>query len=76
MEMKPGAFPVPEEEMLVMKNFTSRRIDEMLAAFRKAGIPRIELKAVITDTNQSWPFYQLYEELKKEHEIMSKKDES
>ena len=67
--------PAIEEEMLVMKNFTSRRIDELLAALRKAGVPKIALKAVVTETNCNWTFYALYEELKKEHEAMSKKDE-
>lgn len=66
--------PVIEEEVLVMKNFTSRRIDELLGNLRKAGVPKIALKAVITDTNCSWTFYDLYVELKKEHETMSGKD--
>lgn len=60
------------EEMLVMKNFTSRRIDELLINFRKAGVPKIPLKAVITDQNSQWTFYHLYEELKSEHAAMSK----
>lgn len=64
--------PVIGEEMLVMKNFTSRRIDELLAGLRRAGVPKIRLKAVITETNCSWTFYALYEELKKEHEAMAK----
>ena len=66
--------PVIEEEVLVMKNFTSGRIDQLLMGLRQAGVPRIHLKAVITDTNSSWSFYQLYEELKKEHKAMSGND--
>lgn len=58
----------PEEEVLVMKNFTSRRIDELLLAIRKAGLAKIELKAVVTPTNAQWPFYRLYEEIKEERE--------
>lgn len=69
-------FPVIEEEMLVMKNFTNRRIDELLSGLRRAGVPKIELKAVVTETNCGWTFYELYEELKKEREAMTKKDES
>lgn len=68
------ALPVIGEEMLVMKNFSSRRIDELLAAMRRAGIPRIDLKAVVTDTNCGWTFYELYQELLKEHEEMSKRE--
>lgn len=70
------ALPVVEEEMLVMKNFSSRRIDELLARLRRAGVPKIGLKAVVTETNCGWTFYALYEELKKEREAMTKKDEA
>lgn len=70
-----SSHPVIEEEILVMKNFTSRRIDQLLAELRRAGVPKINLKAVVTDTNCNWTFYALYEELKKEHEAMSKRDE-
>ena len=68
--------PELEEEMLVMKNFTNRRIDELLAGLRRACVPKVELKAVVTDTNFGWTFYALYEELKKEREAMTKKDEA
>ncbi|MFR1894637.1 DUF3783 domain-containing protein [Hungatella sp.] len=68
--------PELEEEMLVMKNFTNRRIDELLAGLRRAGVPKVELKAVVTETNCGWTFYSLYEELKKEREAMTKKDEA
>lgn len=64
------ALPIPEE-MLVMKNFTNRRIDELLMNLRKAGVPKIALKAVITEQNSQWTFYQLYGELKSEHAAMS-----
>ena len=33
---------------------------------RKAGLPKIELKAVVTPTNAQWPFYKLYEEIREE----------
>lgn len=59
-------FPAPEEEMLVMKNFTSRKIDELILAIRKAGLKKIELKAVVTPTNAGWTFYKLYEEIREE----------
>ena len=62
--------PVIPEEMLVMKQFSSRRLDELLLNLRKAGVPRIALKAVVTEQNAQWPFYSLYQELRKEHEAM------
>ena len=64
-------FPVIPEEVLVMKNFTSSRIDALLYGLRKAGVPKIALKAIITESNSKWTFYQLYEELKEEHAAMS-----
>ena len=60
-----------KEEMLVMKSFTSRRVDDLLANLRNAGVPRIALKAVITEQNSQWTFYELYGELRKEHAAMT-----
>ncbi|RHP47510.1 DUF3783 domain-containing protein [Clostridium sp. AF32-12BH] len=64
--------PMIQDEVLVMHGFTSRRIDELLAAFRKAGVVKVELKAIVTETNAHWTFYHLYEEIKEEHERMTK----
>lgn len=63
------------EEMLVMKGFTSSRIDLLLREFRKAGIGRINLKAIVTEHNQNWNSIELYRELKAEHEMMHAKKE-
>lgn len=75
-EQTAGECPVVEEEVLIMKNFSSRRIDELLMNLKRSGVSKIALKAVITDTNSKWSFYELYQELKKEHETMSGKEES
>ncbi|WP_124068336.1 DUF3783 domain-containing protein [Clostridium sp. E02] len=64
-----------EEELLVMKNFSNQRIDELLKNLKRAGVSKIALKAVITDTNINWNLYELYLELKKEHEVMSKNED-
>lgn len=69
-EQEEGDFPRITEEMLVMHNFSSRRLDELLLNLRKAGVPKIDLKAVVTESNVAWTFYQLYEEIKEEHEKM------
>ena len=45
-------------------------MDELLLRLRKSGIPRISLKAVVTDTNADWSFYQLYREISEEHRQM------
>lgn len=60
------------DEVLVMHNFTGRRMDELFMNLRKAGVPRIPLKAVVTETNCQWSFYHLYEEIREEHEKMTK----
>lgn len=70
-ELKQEECPDVEEEILVMKNFSNSRIDELLLNLRRAGVPKIDLKAVITDTNCKWKFHDLYLELKKEHDTMS-----
>ena len=65
-----GVLPIIPEEMLVMHGFTGRRIDELLLGLRKAGVPKVELKAIVTESNAGWTFYHLYEEIKEEHERM------
>lgn len=55
-----------QEEMMVFQGLTSKRLEMLLAAFRQEKIAKVELKAVITGTNQSWTWRQLYEELCKE----------
>lgn len=69
----PAASTVPEipVEMMVLKQFSNRRLDELLLNLRKAGVPKIGLKAVLTEHNSGWTFYHLYEELKEEHETMT-----
>lgn len=62
--------PAIPEEVLVLHNFTGRRLDELLAGLRRAKVPPIPLKAVVTQTNSGWSFYELYEEIQKEHEQM------
>ena len=66
-----AGLPVIPVEMMVLKQFSNRRLDELLMNLRKAGVPRIGLKAVLTEHNSTWTFYHLYEELKEEHETMT-----
>lgn len=62
-----------EEQILVLHQFTERRLDQLLLELRKAGVPKIELKAIVTEQNSRWTLYQLYEELKKEREAFAEK---
>ena len=58
------------EPMLVLKNFTSKRINELLRAGKKAGLPNVPLKAVLTAQNSTWNAAELHQELEKEHQAM------
>lgn len=59
------------EEMMVMRGFTERRLDLFLQSMRREGIERIDYKAILTPVNSRWNSWQLYQELKKEHEQMN-----
>lgn len=59
-----------EKELLVLKNFTGQRMDELFLRMRKAGVGRIDYKAILTEHNVNWTLLDLYREIKKEHEAM------
>lgn len=61
--------PLPEP-MLLMKGFTEPLLDAFLLALRKQKLV-IPLKAVLTEQNAVWNSLTLYEELKKEHTLMT-----
>lgn len=58
-----------EEEMLVLSGFSGNRLDELLLALRRQKA-RVDLKAVVTDSNKTWNSKELYQELRKEHRMM------
>ncbi len=58
------------DEMLLMCGFTSAKTDMLIKALRRAGVGRIELKAVITPTNKYWNSIELYNAIKEEHRQM------
>lgn len=62
------------EEMLVMKDFDNRLLDQFLAEFKRNNLKRVNLKAILTPENISWTSLKLYEELKKEHEAIAKQE--
>ena len=65
--------PVEEEfsdPMLVFCNITHEKLDHLLTAMGRAGLPRIALKAMLTPTNRTWTSQQLWTELRREHEAM------
>ncbi len=54
-------------EMMVFSGMDSDRLDEFLAAYKRASISPIGLKAILTPHNVNWSAEALYRELFKEH---------
>lgn len=54
-------------EMLVFSGMNSAQVDAFLAAYKKAEIPAIGLKAIVTPHNVFWTAEELFRELLKEH---------
>lgn len=53
----------PKEAVLVFCGFSDRRLDAVLAALRKAGVPRSVYRAALTESNAGWSFAALCREL-------------
>ena len=68
--------PVIPEKLLVLRGFSQRRLQELLGGLRKAKVPPIPLKAMVTEHNADWTLYELYQEIQKEHEMMTGQKES
>lgn len=63
--------PAISEKMLILHGFGQQRLQELLAGLRKAKVPPIPLKAMVTEHNADWTVYELYQEIRKEHEKMT-----
>ena len=59
-------------EMLVFCGFSSDDLDAFIQGFKLTGVPRVELKAVLTQYNADWTPAKLLEELDKEREAFEK----
>ena len=46
------------QSVLVMDHFSGVRMDVLFSYLKKAGIPSIDLKAIVTDTNADWTFFE------------------
>lgn len=56
---------VPAESLLLMCDFSDKRMDALLLALRKAGV-QIDYKAVLTPTNRKWNVLRLLLEMRAE----------
>lgn len=60
-----------DDEMLVIHAASEELLDKALFLMKKERI-KVELKAVVTPSNKEWTSLALYEEIKKEHQYMTK----
>lgn len=60
-------------QMIVFAGISGDKLDSLLSLLRSnPACGSIPYKAVLTEMNQSWSAYALFEELKREHEAMNK----
>ena len=59
----------PEQPMLVLDGFTSKRLDVLLRELRQHGVS-VPYKAIVTEHNLPWTLRALYDELVREQEAM------
>ena len=59
------------EPMLVFCGLTGAQLDRLLTAMRRAKLPPVPLKAVLTADNRTWTSQRLWQELRAEHEAMT-----
>ena len=55
------------DDMMVLAGFEEDQIDILLEIFKKANIPFIPLKAMVTNTNIEWTFKHLLDNVKREY---------
>ncbi len=65
-----------KEEMLVMKDFSEKQLDDFLRFIRSSGFAPIELKAILTPVNCQWNSLRLYQELTKERDAFQNQKSS
>ena len=61
-----------DAKCLVFSGILQKNISLLLKDLKAVGL-NVPLKAIVTPSNQSWRFYELIEELKKEHKFMTER---
>ena len=69
---KPFAGDVPQTEFMLLHNVGGQKLNDLLAAMRKADAS-VGCKAQVTQHNRLWPFATLVQEVSREHENMTSK---
>ena len=60
----PALWNMPE--LILFFGVPDAKLDEFLAEYKKTGMDKINLKAIVTPTNLNWTLYYLIEHLKEE----------
>ncbi|MBQ9377734.1 MAG: DUF3783 domain-containing protein [Schwartzia sp.] len=58
-------------EVMVLHHIKGKRLDQVLAAMKQAGVPPIRYKAVVTPFNTFWTLRRLCETMRKEHQALA-----
>lgn len=69
-----GEAPAVADPIILMDGLTGARMDAVLRALARAGVPRTVFKAAATAHNVNWTLFQLWEELKREREALDRGD--
>lgn len=64
------------EPMMVFCYLDDSRLDQALAALRRAGVPQVGLKAVLTTANREWNSRQLWNELRRERQAWAQRTQT
>lgn len=64
--------PAFDDSMLIFAGFSNPRLNQFLKLLSKNNVPKIDLKATLTEHNAVWDSVTLHDELVKEHELMTK----
>ena len=59
------------DEVMILHRIQGKRLNQVLAALKAAGVPPIRYKAVATPFNILWTLRRLCETMKKEHAYMT-----
>ena len=59
-------------EILVMCGFSRMQFEMFMSFFKRKKISPVAIKAMLTDTNQTWTFARLIREVRAEHMYMTR----
>lgn len=61
-------------EFLVMCGFSQLQFQLVMDLFQRKKVPKVPVKAMMTETNRNWPFGKLLQEVWQEHREMTGKN--